>query len=109
MAGSTRLFGVNVNGLASSDDGGQTWQGVSTPEIYPIASLAGAADGSVLVAAGQGGLARSDDGGASWSKLPFDGQPAVIAVTGGGQTVAVVTRSTDFFRSDDGGVSWPGP
>lgn len=109
-SGATRLFGVTVNGLASSDDGGRTWRSVATPEIYPIASLAATTDGRVLVAAGQGGLARSDDGGATWSELPFDREePAAIAVTASGQTIGVVTRSTDFFRSDDGGRTWPPP
>lgn len=108
-AGATRLFGVLADGLASSDDAGRTWRGVSTPQVYPIAGLAATTDGSVLVAAGQGGLARSDDGGATWSKLPFNGEPAAIAVTAGGRTVAVVTRSTDYFRSDDGGRTWPAP
>ena len=108
-AEATRLFGVLANGLASSDDGGRTWRGAPTPEIYPIASLAATTDGSVLVAGGQGGLARSDDGGAKWSKLPFNGEPAAIAVTAGGRTVVVVSRSTDYFRSDDGGRTWPAP
>ncbi len=105
----TRLFGVTASGLASSDDGGRTWTGAASPEIYPIASLAATADGRVLVAGGPGGMARSDDGGASWSKLPFEGQVLVVAVTAGGSTIVVVTRSTEFFRSDDGGRTWPGP
>ncbi|NJD27135.1 MAG: exo-alpha-sialidase [Chloroflexi bacterium] len=108
-AGATRLFGVTVGGLAAADDGGRTWRSVATPELYPIASLAATTDGSVLVAGGPGGLARSDDGGASWSELSFDGEPAAIAVTAGGRTIAVVTRSTDYFRSDDGGQTWPAP
>jgi photosystem II stability/assembly factor-like uncharacterized protein len=108
-AGPTRLFGVTAGGLAASDDGGRTWRSVATPELYPIASLAATREGSVLVAGGPGGLARSDDGGASWSELSFDGEPAAIAVTAGGRTIAVVTRSTAFYRSDDGGGSWPGP
>jgi photosystem II stability/assembly factor-like uncharacterized protein len=108
-AAGTRLFGVTANGLAASDDGGRTWRAMTTPEIYPIASLAATADGTVLVAAGADGLARSADGGATWSKMPFEGQPAAIAVTAGGQTIALVTRSTEFFRSDDGGKTWPGP
>lgn len=108
-SGATRIFGVTANGLASSDDGGRTWRSVATPEIYPLASLAATTDGSVLVAGGQGGLARSDDGGATWSVLPFDGQAAAIAVTAGGATIGIVTRSTDFFHSDDGGRTWPPP
>ena len=108
-ASGTRLFGVIPEGLASSDDDGRSWRSLATPALYPIASIAATADGSVLVAGGPDGLARSDDGGASWSKLPFDDEPAAIAVTGGGQTIAVVTRSTDVFRSDDGGRTWPAP
>lgn len=104
-----RLFGVTAGGLARSDDGGSTWQTVATPELYPIASLAATADGIVLVAGGPDGLARSDDGGATWAKLSFEGQPFAIAVTAGGRTIAVVTRSTEFFRSDDAGMSWPSP
>ncbi|MEW5990388.1 MAG: sialidase family protein [Chloroflexota bacterium] len=107
--GATRLFGVTGNSLASSDDGGRTWQSIATPEIYPIASLATTTDGRALVAGGPDGLARSDDGGSTWSGLPFDGEAAAIAVTVGGQTIAVVTRSTEYFRSDDGGRTWRAP
>ena len=107
-AAGTRLFGVTANGLAASDDGGRTWRAMTTPEIYPIASLAATADGAVLVAAGADGLARSMDGGATWSKIPFEGQPAAVAVTAGGHTIALVTRSSEFYRSDDGGKTWPG-
>ena len=105
----TRLVGLRTEGIASSDDGGRTWRTAASPELYPIASLAATTDGSALVAGGPDGLARSDDGGASWSKLPFEGQPFAVAVTGGGRAIVVVTRSTEFFRSDDGGKTWPGP
>lgn len=108
-AGATRLFGVTAEGLARSDDGGRTWRAAATPAVYPIASIAATADGSILVAGGPGGLARSDDGGETWSTLPFDGEPAAIAVTAGGETIAMVTRTTDVLRSDDGGRTWPAP
>lgn len=105
----TRLFGLTADGLAASDDGGRTWRAMTTPEIYPITSLAATVEGTNLVAAGVDGLARSGDGGATWSTIPFEGQPAAIAVTAGGQSIALVTRSTEFFRTDDGGETWPGP
>ncbi|MBF8290078.1 MAG: hypothetical protein HW391_1046 [Chloroflexi bacterium] len=104
-----RLFGLTAGGLATSTDGGRTWGIIGGPEIYPIASLAATTDGSVLVAGGPTGLARSADGGATWSKLPFEGQPLAIALTGDGRTIAMVTIETDFFRSDDGGLTWPAP
>lgn len=104
-----RLFGVMVTGLASSDDGGGTWRVLASPDLYPITSLAATADGTVLIAGGADGLSRSADGGATWSKLPFSGQAFAVAVTAGGRTIGVVTRSSDFFRSDDSGRTWPGP
>ena len=105
----TRLLGVTAEGFATSEDGGRTWRNRATPELYPIASLAATSDGTVLVAGGPDGLARSDDGGATWSQLPFEGQPLAVAVTAAGRTIALVTRSTEFYRSDDGGRTWPGP
>lgn len=104
-----RLFGVRANGLASSDDDGSTWRELASPGLYPLASLAATADGTVLVAGGPEGLARSEDGGASWSKLPFGAQAFAIAVTASGRSIAVVASTTEFFRSDDGGRTWPGP
>ena len=105
----TRLFGLTGESLASSEDGGRTWRNVATPELYPMTSLAATSDGTVLVAGGPDGLARSDDGGATWAKLPLAEQAFAVAVTADGQTIGVVTRSTEFFRSDDGGQTWPGP
>lgn len=104
-----RLFGLTADGLVTSADGGRSWDRLATPALYPMASLAASDDGSVLVAGGPSGLARSSDGGRTWSELPFAGQPAAVAVASGGRTVAVVTRTAEFFRSDDGGSTWPGP
>ncbi len=105
----TRLYGVTTQGPARSDDGGRTWIVVGSPGIFPLAAMAATPDGSVIVAAGPDGIARSDDGGATWRMLPFDGEPASVAVARGGASIAVVTRSTEFYRSDDGGETWPGP
>jgi len=110
IAGPTgsRLFGVTTEGLASSDDGGRTWREVATPELYPIMSLAASPDGTVLVAGGSDGLARSEDGGTTWAKLPLGVQAFAVAIAAKGQTIGVVTRSSEFFRSDHGGRTWAG-
>lgn len=105
----TQLVGVTATGIARSDDGGRTWEPLADPELYPVTGLAATSDGSVLVASGPDAVVRSDDGGATWSRLPFEGQPAVVAVADGGRSIALVTRSTAFFRSDDGGETWRGP
>jgi photosystem II stability/assembly factor-like uncharacterized protein len=107
--GSTRLLGVDVNGLVASDDGGRAWVPLGTPPTYPMTALAGTTDGTVLYAGSPDGLWRSDDGGRAWSKTAFTGSPFAIATSSDGSTVAVVARTTEFFRSSDRGNTWPGP
>jgi photosystem II stability/assembly factor-like uncharacterized protein len=106
---STRLFGVDANGLSPSDDGGRTWTSIGTPPTYPMTSFASSTDGTTLYAGSTDGLFRSSDGGATWEKTGYDGSAFAIATTLDGQTVAVVSRGTQFFRSSDGGKTWMTP
>jgi len=103
------LLGVTAAGIGRSDDGGRTWRTLTDPELYPLTDLAATSDGSILIASGPDRLARSDDGGFTWSNLAFRGQPAAVAVSADGRSIALVTRSAAFYRSDDGGLTWPGP
>ena len=105
----TRLLGVDVSGLVASDDGGQSWLSLSTPETYPITALAATTDGQVLYAGSPRGLSRSVDGARTWTSTNYHGSAFALATTGDGTTVVLVSRETDFFRSPDGGVTWPGP
>lgn len=104
------LLGIDpFAGLARSDDGGRTWATLSQPEAYPTYGLAATPDGQVVLIGTGDGLLRSTDGGRSWATIELPGSPFAIAVSADGQSIAVVTRSTEFFRSDDGGRSWLGP
>ena len=105
----TRLFGVDVNGLSVSEDGGRTWTTLGSPPTYPMTGFAASADGSVVYAGATDGLFRSSDGGRSWSKTGYSGSAFAVATSPDGQTVALVSRQTEFFRSSDGGSTWPGP
>ena len=105
----TRLFGVNANGLSASDDGGRTWAALTSPPTFPMTGFAASADGRVLYAGASDGLFRSADGGRSWAKTGYTGSAFAIAVSPDGQTVAVVSRETEFYRSPDGGTTWSGP
>lgn len=105
----TRLFGVDTNGLSASDDGGQTWTALASPPTFPMTGFAASADGRVLYAGASDGLFRSSDGGNSWAKTGYAGSAFAIAVSPDGKTVAVVSRETELFRSTDGGATWPGP
>lgn len=105
----TRLFGVDANGLSASDDGGRTWTALASPPTFPMTGFAASADGRVLYAGASDGLFRSPDGGRSWAKTGYNGSAFAVAVSPDGQKVAVVNRETELFRSDDGGATWPGP
>lgn len=105
----TRLFGVDSNGLSASDDGGRTWTALAAPPTFPMTAFAASADGSVLYAGASDGLFRSADGGRSWTNTAYADSAFAIAVSPDGQTVAVVSRETEFYRSADGGATWPGP
>ncbi len=107
--GATRLFAIAGSGLVMSEDGGRTFAPRTSPQLFPIATLAATPDGTTLVAGGPGGVYRSDDAGQSWRDLGFAPGAAALALSADGQVVAVVTRDTEFFRSDDGGATWPGP
>jgi len=108
-ASATRLLGVDVDGLATSPDGGRTWSPLGMPPTYPMTSLAATPDGAVVYAGSTDGLYRSADGGRTWAKTGYAGSAFAIATSSDGQAVAVVSRETEFFRSSDGGISWPGP
>jgi photosystem II stability/assembly factor-like uncharacterized protein len=66
-------------------------------------------DGRTVYLGSGDGLFRSDDGGRTWNATGYTGSSFALATTPDGQTVAVVSRSTEFFRSIDGGKTWPGP
>jgi photosystem II stability/assembly factor-like uncharacterized protein len=105
----TRLLGVDANGLVTSTDSGRTWATLGAPPTYPMTGLAATPDGKTVYAGAPDGLFRSNDGGRSWSPTRYRGSAFAVATTSDGETVGVVSRVTEFFRSADGGSTWPGP
>jgi len=107
---SVGLVGIEpFQGFARSTDGSRTWSPVSQPDAFPTYSIAATPDGRVVALGVSDGLLRSEDGGATWTKIALGGPAFAIALSDDGRTIAVVTRTTDFYRSDDGGQTWPGP
>ena len=105
----TRLLGVDANGLVTSADGGRSWATLGQPPAYPMTGLAATPDGRTVYAGAPDGLFRSDDGGRTWAPTGFRGSAFAVATTPDGRTVALVSRETEFYRSSDRGESWPGP
>lgn len=105
----TRLLGIDLNGLIASADGGRTWTTLGVPPGLPVMSLVATPDGRTVYLGSGDGVFRSDDGGGTWAATTFAGQPFALATTPDGKTVALVTRETEFYRSSDSGVTWPGP
>ena len=104
------LLGIEpFNGFVRSADGGRSWRAISEPEAYPTNSIATTPDGRIVVLGTAKALLRSEDGGRSWAQIPFPGSPFAVALSADGETIALVTQSTDFYRSEDGGRTWPGP
>lgn len=93
----------------TSTDGCRTWTTLGTPPAYPMTGLAATPDGGTLYAGAPDGLFRSDDGGRTWSPTGYRGSAFAVATTEDGQTVALVSRETEYFRSPDRGATWPAP
>lgn len=107
---SVALIGIEpFQGFARSADGGRTWSPVSQPDAFPTYSIAATQDGRVVALGVSDGLLRSEDGGATWTMIRLPVAAFAIALSDDGRTIAVVTRTTDFYRSEDGGRTWPGP
>jgi photosystem II stability/assembly factor-like uncharacterized protein len=107
--GAVTLLGIDpFQGLVKSTDGGRTWATVSRPDAFPTFALAATPDARIITLGVADGLLRSEDGGTTWTKVALPSSAFAIALSDDGRTIAVVTRSTEFYRSDDGGRSWPG-
>ncbi len=109
VGSTTRLLGVDASGFVESDDGGRTWAALATPPTYPMTSLTASSDGRVIYAGSPDSLYRSNDGGQTWGATSYRGSALAIATSADGETVVVVSQTTEFFRSPDGGKTWPGP
>lgn len=122
------LWQQNHCGVFHSDDGAQTWQGVSVPESgarfgFPVAVDANdgrtawvvPAKGDFERMAIDGGLAvaRTTDGGRSWQSLrnglpQADAYDIVLrhALDIAGDTLCFGTSTGNVYLSDDRGESW---
>ncbi len=98
--------------VVRSQDGGQTWVAVGTPELPSdfTVLMADVQDPAKLWLAGQG-IARSLDGGDTWTVLPTGfGFFLSLAISPSSPStlyaLGVLTSQPLLVRSTDGGVTW---
>ncbi len=96
------------NRVHRSDDGGATFDHVtSTP--FPLLDLAFPdGDASVVLAASESGLWRSEDSGASWEPLALDGLVlhSVFSHPADPARIFVGTQGAGIYRSTNGGMTF---
>jgi 7,8-dihydropterin-6-yl-methyl-4-(beta-D-ribofuranosyl)aminobenzene 5'-phosphate synthase len=98
-----------VGGGYRTEDGGQSWQRMDGLPPVPVYTLAAAADGRILYAAGEAtGVWRSEDGGQSWARAgsPGAGVSALSLAVGADGVVLAGTAGQGVWASHDAGVSW---
>ncbi len=89
------------DGIARSEDGGRTWDGVTTDQ-YSFLSWN---DDGLYAVAPQGQASVSQDGGETWEALgALPGPPEALEATDGALYAAVSEQG--IFRSDDGGQTF---
>ena len=95
------------HGPMRSEDGGVTWQSISSENGVVGAALAVHAPNSHVYSSGPDGPFRSTDGGQTWQPLANLKSVALIAVNPSDESkIVAVTLQGEVYRSDDGGASW---
>jgi photosystem II stability/assembly factor-like uncharacterized protein len=91
-------------GLYRSNDGGVSFEEVSSGVGPAVYGLAVTPDGRLL-AAQEGGLYASDDSGTTWN-VPLEAVAVGVAVSPEDADTILVTTATGIVRSTDGGATW---
>lgn len=104
-----RLIAPDMAGaLATSSDGGRTWQPLGGP-MGAMAVAWNPANTDETIATGMQGAERSTDGGTSWETVELPSGTSAITYTPDGKTIYAAALDGEralVFRSNDGGSNW---
>jgi photosystem II stability/assembly factor-like uncharacterized protein len=97
-----RILASTEEGLATSDDDGQSWR----PQTGDVGLLAWPETGELLLVNGDGEVQVSEGPGEGWDTVGnIRGQPAALAAASARELYAALGDGT-VLRSTDGGASW---
>lgn len=104
-----RLIAPDMAGaLATSSDGGRTWQSLEGP-MGAMAATWNPANTDEIIAVGMQGAERSTDGGATWGPIQLPSDTSAVVYSPDGQTLYAGVLSGEqavVYRSTDGGQAW---
>jgi photosystem II stability/assembly factor-like uncharacterized protein len=99
-------------GLIKSEDGGQTWQVVSTVLDPPVdfhAMAVSNSDPNIIIGFDSGGrgLFKTSDAGQTWEKFDYPGQYVTsLAISPSDPNVILAGATDGLYQSNDGAASW---
>jgi len=104
-----RLIAPDMAGaLATSSDGGRTWQPLGGP-MGAMAAAWNPANTDEIIATGMQGAERSTDAGATWEPVELPSGTSAVTYTTDGKTIYAAALSGEralVYRSNDSGKTW---
>lgn len=96
---------VGVDSLATTDDGGATWQSLPEPDAGALVTVSFATSTTGFGLTTDGQLVKTANGGGSWQDANL-GTPGTAVCYASPNVGYVSDAQGDVFRTTDGGATW---
>jgi photosystem II stability/assembly factor-like uncharacterized protein len=102
----TTAFGLSINGIARTENGGRSWRHKVLP-VTPRNFVIDPQTDTAFLASSRG-VWRSDDRGSTWRETTLTDPALAVTITAGGAVIAITDAEENWpvWRSENGGESW---